>query len=140
MICVICAGNAHGAWAVLLVNDGSAQVCELRLVLVAWLLERAEQLGQGGESVIRAAMSSPRARISAPTCRECAAKHSSPIGERIVQAQCRTATALSAGLCRTGRFRGSPAVPLARRPWNAPVMARQVRVSAGCLSHRFVRQ
>ena len=42
---------------------------------------------RAGELVIRAAASWPRARISASACRECAAKHSSPIGERMVRAQ-----------------------------------------------------
>jgi hypothetical protein len=42
---------------------------------------------RAGEPVIRAATSWPRPRISASACRQCAAKHSSPIGERMVRAQ-----------------------------------------------------
>jgi hypothetical protein len=40
-----------------------------------------------------------------------AAKHSSPVGERMVLAQYRTAAGLSAGLCRTARLRGRPVAP-----------------------------
>ena len=42
---------------------------------------------RAGEFVIRAAMSWPRARISDPACLVCAAKQSSPAGERMVRAQ-----------------------------------------------------
>jgi hypothetical protein len=42
---------------------------------------------RAGELVILAATSWPRARISASACRQCAAKHNSPIGERMVRAQ-----------------------------------------------------
>ena len=93
-----------------------------------WCLSGRSSLVRAGELVIRAATSWPRARISASACRECAAKHSSPIGERMVRAQYRTATALSSGLCSTARLRGSPAVPSVRRAANAPVMARHMSV------------
>ena len=39
------------------------------------------------DPVVRAAVSRPSARISVPAWRQCAAKHSSPIGERIVRDQ-----------------------------------------------------
>ncbi len=42
---------------------------------------------RAGEFVIRAAMSWPSARISDSACLVCAAKQSSPVGERMVRAQ-----------------------------------------------------
>jgi len=56
-------------------------------VCYGWCLSGRSSSVRAGELVIRAAMSWPRARISASACRECAAKHSSPVGERMVRAQ-----------------------------------------------------
>jgi hypothetical protein len=52
-----------------------------------WRVKGPSSSARAGESPIRAATSWARARISASACRQCAAKHNSPIGERMVRAQ-----------------------------------------------------
>jgi len=50
-------------------------------------VQRRSSSARAGAPVVRATTSRPRSRISAWACRACAAKHSSPIGERMVRAQ-----------------------------------------------------